>query len=99
MTKRLPTITQDEWRDAYQQAREATANKSDPSKGKTAKEWAEQFSQWDGTLIGEQAARTRIRKFVATGHMIADTDWRPFEGAMRRTAVYRFATKKGGKRE
>lgn len=93
----MPTITSDEWRSAYEAAVIATARKSDPSKGKTAKEWAEQFSKWDGIPVGEQGARSRIRAFEAAGRMIRDTDWRPFDNAMRRTTVYRFTSGKAAK--
>lgn len=79
----------------YEQAKTATARKSDPSKGKTAKEWADWFSQQDGRPVGEQGARSRLRDFEAAGWVQRDTDWRPFDNAMRRTTVYRFVAEKG----
>ena len=93
----MPTITSDEWRSAYEAAVIATARKSDPSKGKTAKEWADWFSRVDGIPVGEQGARMRIRAFESSGHMVRDTDWRPFDNAMRRTTVYRFVKGKAAK--
>ena len=83
----------------YREAMAEIAHKPDPAKGKTAKEWAADFAKWEGQAIGEQAARGRIRKLCRAGKMLCDMDWRPFEGAMRRTAVYRFVKEKGGKRE
>lgn len=68
----------------FKRACEIVARKSDPSKGKTS---AELRVEWK---LGEQATRRRIAQFLAAELLIEDKDWRPFEGTMRRIAVYRW---------
>lgn len=79
----------------YRSALAEIAHKPDPRKGKTSREWAIDFGKWEGVSMSEQAARSRIRKLCNAGKMVSDSDWRDFEGAMRRTAVYRFVVEKG----